>query len=615
VHPYSPHMQQTLPWIIALAALALLAVLLAIWMLRTRTRKPAPLPTEWTLAARPVFSTDERRVYRQLREALPHHIVLSKLPLVRFCQPTDPQQVHYWFDLLGAIHVTFAVCSANGRVLAAMDLDTDRGNSRRVLQIKQAVLAACRVRYLRCPVDHLPSIPELQLLVPQNTAAARAPQSPPVADGLRRGAAPPRTFGPVAGLGLLPGFVLRSGAPVRFGRSQRVRQHRQHPAQRSVGARDRRAATRRRKSRQRPPAAHPPLNGQRMRLACTMSDPESVYSGLTPATVLDALDAVGFRGDGRILQLNSYENRVFQLMLEDGGAVVAKFYRPLRWSDEQIVEEHRFAIELAQAEVPVVAPCLLSTTTEGVTLLPEPGPATLARRGAARDAHRWSVSPRSAGRAPELEDDAVLMRLGGFIGRLHAVGARRAFGFRRTLDAPHDARESIAMLDRGGFVSENQREPWAAACALALECIDAAFGAEPANAIRLHGDCHPGNLLWRDEGAHVVDLDDACMGPAVQDLWMLLSGEPESMAHQLRQLLRGYAPFMDFDRRQLRLIEPLRLLRMIRHNAWVAQRWADPAFPRAFPDFGSSGWWGQQALQLREQVRAAADTPTLDSLL
>ena len=181
----SKDMPQPLPWIIALAALALCAGLLVWWWARSRTPRPIPLPTEWTLTARPVFSTDERRVYRQLREALPHHIVLSKLPLVRFSQPTDPEQVRYWYELLGAIHVTFAICSANGRVLAAIDLDTDRGNSRRVLQIKQSVLAACRVRYLRCPVDHLPSIPELQLLVPQSTAAARSPQPAPSADPTR----------------------------------------------------------------------------------------------------------------------------------------------------------------------------------------------------------------------------------------------------------------------------------------------------------------------------------------------------------------------------------------------------------------------------------------------
>ncbi len=170
---------QTLPWIIALAALVLLAIVLAVWAFKSSPKKSSELPTEWALAPRPVFSTDERRVYRLLREALPHHIVLSKLPLVRFCQPTDPNEVRFWFDLLGTSHVTFAVCSANGRVLAAIDLDTDRGNSRRVMQIKQSVLSACRVRYLRCPVDQLPSVAELQLLVPSASAPARGPQPAP----------------------------------------------------------------------------------------------------------------------------------------------------------------------------------------------------------------------------------------------------------------------------------------------------------------------------------------------------------------------------------------------------------------------------------------------------
>jgi Ser/Thr protein kinase RdoA (MazF antagonist) len=339
------------------------------------------------------------------------------------------------------------------------------------------------------------------------------------------------------------------------------------------------------------------------------------FADLTPGTVLDALDAVGLRGDGRLLQLNSYENRVFQVMLEDGGAVVAKFYRRARWSDAQIVEEHAFALELAEAEVPVVAPQILQALAPGVSLLPEAGPPTLALRAAALGLHRYAVAPRRAGRAPELEDDEVLVRLGGFIGRLHAVGARRDFQHRRWLDAPRDARDAVTVLLDGGFVSDNQRSAWADACAQAIERIDQAHAAFAPRTIRLHGDCHPGNLLWRDSGAHVVDLDDACMGPAVQDLWMLLSGEPEAMARQLRLLLRGYAPFMQFDRRELRLIEPLRLLRMIRHNAWVAQRWHDPAFPAAFPDFGSSGWWGQQALQLREQLRVADEMPTLDTLV
>jgi hypothetical protein len=168
-----------LAWTVGLAVLAVLLLIALVWSITQRRRNAAsPLPSEWSLSPRPVFSTDERRVYRQLREALPHHIILSKLPLVRFCQPNDPEQVRYWYDLLGSIHVTFAVCSANGRVLAVIDLDNERGGSRRVLQIKQSVLGACRIRYLRCPVDHLPSVPELQLLVPHNSAA-RAPQPAP----------------------------------------------------------------------------------------------------------------------------------------------------------------------------------------------------------------------------------------------------------------------------------------------------------------------------------------------------------------------------------------------------------------------------------------------------
>jgi Protein of unknown function (DUF2726) len=180
-------METLLPWIVAAALLAVLTIVLIAWRWPgERAQQPKPLPTEWALAPRPVFSTDERRVYRQLREALPHHIVLSKLPLVRFCQPSDPNDVRYWYELLGSIHVTFAICSANGRVLAAIDLDTDRGNSRRVMQIKQSVLGACRVRYLRCPVDNLPSIAELQLLVPQAAAASRGPQPAPSQPNVQR---------------------------------------------------------------------------------------------------------------------------------------------------------------------------------------------------------------------------------------------------------------------------------------------------------------------------------------------------------------------------------------------------------------------------------------------
>jgi Ser/Thr protein kinase RdoA (MazF antagonist) len=345
-----------------------------------------------------------------------------------------------------------------------------------------------------------------------------------------------------------------------------------------------------------------------------MSAAAPAYADLTPDHLLDALDAVGLRGDGRVLQLNSYENRVYRLMLEDGDAVAAKFYRPGRWSDAQILEEHDFARELVEAEVPVVAPLVLRARGPGVTLLPADRPPTLALRSSAAGTHRYAVWPCHAGRTPELEDPAVLQRLGGLIGRLHAVGARRAFAHRRRLDPAADVRDALALLDAGGFVPEAQRDRWARVTAEAVARIDEAMAAGQAPAIRLHGDCHPGNLLWRDSGAHVVDLDDACMGPAVQDLWMLLDGDTATMTAQLRELLHGYAPFMDFDRRELRLIEPLRLLRMIRHNAWVAQRWHDPAFPRAFPDFGSAAYWAQQTLQLREQLSTSTEAPPLDTL-
>jgi Ser/Thr protein kinase RdoA (MazF antagonist) len=335
--------------------------------------------------------------------------------------------------------------------------------------------------------------------------------------------------------------------------------------------------------------------------------------------VLDALDAVSLRGDGRILQLNSYENRVFQVMLEDGRAVVAKFYRPGRWSDAQIVEEHQFALELAAAEVPVVPPLVLvadadlpAATEVALHLLPATGRHTLACLHTAEADYRYAVSARYAGRAPELDDPDTLVRLGSFIGRLHAVGAQGRFVHRRVLDPVRDGRWALDLLLDGRFVPEDQEANWRARCEAALDQVEAAFARfGPLRLLRLHGDCHPGNVLWREEdaqsggpsGAHVVDLDDAFMGPAVQDLWMLVSGESggEAAAQQMRLLLRGYRQFMRFDERELALIEPLRTLRMVRHSAWLAERWGDPAFPRAFPFFGTSAYWSEQAAQLREQ--------------
>jgi Ser/Thr protein kinase RdoA (MazF antagonist) len=329
------------------------------------------------------------------------------------------------------------------------------------------------------------------------------------------------------------------------------------------------------------------------------------YSQLDPRQVLESLDAVGLSGDGRVLQLNSYENRVFQVFLEDGRAVVAKFYRPGRWSDEQIVEEHAFALELATAEVPVVPPLALQRAADapGLALLGDPP--TLACRQVPDGTLRYAVATRCAGREPELEDPAALRQLGRFIGRLHEVGRRRPFLHRHRLDPRADGQRALALLLGGGFVPAMQLPAWRQACEQALAAVIAAFdAAAPLATLRLHGDCHLGNVLWRDGGPHVVDLDDAMQGPAVQDLWMLVSGDRTTMAHQLDTLLGGYEQFAEFDDRERALIEPLRTLRMLRHSAWLAERWSDPTFPLNFPHFGSAAYWSQQTSQFREQIEA-----------
>ena len=335
-----------------------------------------------------------------------------------------------------------------------------------------------------------------------------------------------------------------------------------------------------------------------------------VFADLTPHQVLSALDAVGLRGDGRILQLNSYENRVFQVFLEDGRAVVAKFYRPGRWTDAQILEEHAFALELAAAEVPVVPPLPLDDAGSAEGLALHGTPSTLACLGG----HRYAVAERCAGREPELDAPGTLQRIGRFIGRLHAVGRQRPFQYRHHLDPDRDGQRALALIIDGGFVPPDQLPTWRGACEAALAQVVGAFGAlAPLATLRLHGDCHIGNVLWRQtgehSGPHVVDLDDAMQGPAVQDLWMLVSGDHATMARQLNALLEGYESFSEFDDRERALIEPLRTLRMIRHSAWLAERWVDPTFPINFPFFGSAAYWSQQTAQLREQgevMRSAA---------
>lgn len=317
------------------------------------------------------------------------------------------------------------------------------------------------------------------------------------------------------------------------------------------------------------------------------------YSRLTPDAVLNALDSVGFLCDGRLLALGSYENRVYQVGQETGPAVVAKFYRPERWSDAQIGEEHAFALELAESEVPMVPPI----ARDGITLH-------------AHEGFRFSVFARRGGRAPELEDRNVLEWIGRFIGRIHAVGKARPFKNRPALDLATFGEEPRAFLIASGLVPAELHEAWRTAIDLALEGVRHCFErAGSFETLRLHGDCHAGNVLWSDAGPHFVDLDDARMGPAVQDLWMLISGDRATMSEQLGHILRGYEDFSELDDRELHLVEALRTLRLIHYAAWLARRWDDPAFPIAFPFFGTPRYWQDRVLELREQIAAMQEPP------
>jgi Ser/Thr protein kinase RdoA (MazF antagonist) len=318
----------------------------------------------------------------------------------------------------------------------------------------------------------------------------------------------------------------------------------------------------------------------------TVESSRAPYSGLTPERILDAVESLGLRCDARLLALNSYENRVYQVGIEDGAPVVVKFYRPGRWTDAAILEEHEFCRELVEAEVPVVAPLEF----DGRTLHQDAG-------------LRFTVFPRRGGRWPELDVPDNLRWIGRFLGRIHAVGARAPFVHRPTLGIEEFGEQARAYLLQSGFIPVELEEAYRTLSSDLLARIRQRFeDAAPVRGIRLHGDCHPGNILWTDDGPHFVDLDDCRTGPAIQDLWMLLSGERDEMAVQLGHVLEGYSVFSELDSSELLLIEPLRTLRIMHYAAWLARRWDDPAFPLAFPWFNSQRYWQDHVLSLREQV-------------
>ncbi len=317
------------------------------------------------------------------------------------------------------------------------------------------------------------------------------------------------------------------------------------------------------------------------------------FAELEPGVVLDALDSVGLYGDGRLLALNSYENRVYQIGMEQGPPVVVKFYRGQRWSDAAILEEHQFVNELVENEIPVVPPLLIG----GQTLQHYQG-------------FRFAVFPRQGGRAPELDRPGTLEWVGRLMGRIHAVGHARSYQARPAIDVQSFGIEPRAWLLAHDFIPPELLASWQSVSAQALEGVARCFErAGPYTSLRLHGDCHGGNVLWTDDGPHFVDFDDSRSGPAIQDLWMLLSGERADMTRQLGDVLAGYEDFFEFDPRQLHLLEALRTLRLLHYSAWLAMRWHDPAFPLAFPWFNTVRYWQDRILELREQVALMDEAP------
>ena len=310
------------------------------------------------------------------------------------------------------------------------------------------------------------------------------------------------------------------------------------------------------------------------------------YNALDPDAILQAVESVGYMTSGRMLALNSYENRVYRIEMESGAPLVAKFYRPGRWSDEAIIEEHRFALELASEEIPVVAPLAF----DGATLLQSGG-------------YRFALYPLQGGRWPDLEYTEDMIWMGRFIARIHAVGRRHGFRHRADISIQRLGVDAVEYLQANNFIPAHLEQAYQTLVDDLLVNIELRFSqAGNYSSLRLHGDCHRGNVLWTDRGPHFVDLDDCCNGPAIQDLWMLLSGERSEMTVQMIDLLEGYNEFASLELAEMNLIEALRTLRMMHYASWLARRWNDPAFPRAFPWFDSTQYWEQHILELREQL-------------
>ncbi len=317
------------------------------------------------------------------------------------------------------------------------------------------------------------------------------------------------------------------------------------------------------------------------------------YQSLTPGLVMDAIESLGYRCDCRTLALNSYENRVYQVGIEESEPVIAKFYRPERWSDDQIAEEHRFCFELAEHDLPVVAP-----------LANEQGESLFRYQG-----FRFALYPRKGGHAPEFDDLDNLLILGRLMGRIHRVGALRPFVHRPRLDCKSFGHDSVELIAER-FIPQEYRDSYTGLTRDLLQSLDGIMAEGRGGPfIRVHGDCHTGNMLWRENAPHFVDFDDARMAPAIQDLWMMLSGDRPRQTAQLAEIVEGYNEFYDFHPGELRFVEALRTLRMLHYSAWLARRWEDPAFPMHFPWFNTMHYWGEHILHLREQLAALNEQP------